>query len=91
MVFFFVTKWVKHPPKYLQKRKKGNKLMDWKVGDRFFVSGIADLDTHSPRIRATGEIVELLHNKKALVILDKLGDETKVPAIVRIRHMREER
>lgn len=60
----------------------------WKPGDIFRLSGIIDLGTHCPRVRTTGKIIELLHNKKATVILDKVEDEANVNAIIKLRDIK---
>jgi len=62
--------------------------MDWNVNDRFFISGVIQLECYSPRVHAKGIITELLHNKKARVILDEIDGEKDVEAIVHIRDLR---
>lgn len=60
----------------------------WKPDDEFRLSGIIDLGTHCPRVRTTGKIIELLHNKKAHVILDNVENETNVEAIINLRDIK---
>lgn len=62
--------------------------MMWKPGDRFRLSGIANLETHCPRIRTTGTILELLHNKKAKVLLDNVDNEINIEAEIKLRDIK---
>lgn len=62
--------------------------MDWKINDRFRLSGIANLGTHSPRVRTTGTILKLLHNKKAKTLLDEIENEVNIEAEIKLRDIK---
>ena len=59
--------------------------MDWKIGDKFKISGIVNVTTHDPRVKTTGTITELLGDKRARAVLDRVEDETNIEAIIKLR------
>ena len=62
--------------------------MDWKTDDRFKLSGIINLGTHCPRVRTKGTIIEILHNKKAKALLDKVENKENIEAIIKLRDIK---
>ena len=62
--------------------------MTWKPNDRFQLSGIVNLGTHCPRARTKGTIIEILHNKKAKALLDKIENQENIEAIIKLRDIK---
>lgn len=63
-------------------------MTEWNKGDRFNVSGTVQLSDCCPRVKTSGTIVDFKGTKQAIVMLDKVDNESNVEAIVKLRDIR---
>lgn len=62
--------------------------MDWKINDKFKISGIVNLGTHSPRVKTTGVILSFINNKKAKALLTEVENEHNIEAEIKLRDIK---
>lgn len=69
-------------------RQERTDTMDWKINDKFKISGIITLDTHCPRVKTTGTITKIIGSKKAQAILANVDGNENVEAIIKLRDIK---